>query len=67
MLNGKTIVDENRIFDCLKIIATIYGKLVMERIERDILKEINIKIKELEGIRTEKYLEKSKISRTFQP
>jgi hypothetical protein len=39
MLNGKNIVDENRIFDCLKIIATIYGKLVMERIERDILKE----------------------------
>ncbi|WP_292387805.1 hypothetical protein [Methanosarcina sp. UBA5] len=39
MLNGKTIVDENRIFDCLKIIATIYEKLVMEHIERDILKE----------------------------
>jgi hypothetical protein len=35
MLNGKNIVDENRIFDCLKIIATIYGKLLMECIERN--------------------------------
>ena len=64
MLDGKNVVDENRIFDCLKLIASIYGQLVTECIEKGYTEgEITIKIEEPEGIRTEKYLEKSEISR----
>ena len=28
MLDGKNVIDENRVFDCLKLIASIYGQLV---------------------------------------
>lgn len=64
MLDGKNAIDENRIFDCLKIIASIYGQLVAECIKRGYTKgEISIKIEEPEGSRTEKYLEISKISK----
>jgi hypothetical protein len=64
ILDGKNIVDENRIFDCLKLIASIYGQLVNECIKRGYGDgEITIKIEEPEGIRTEKYIEKSEISR----
>jgi hypothetical protein len=63
-LDGKNVVDENRIFDCLKLIASIYGQLVDECIKRGYSDgEITIKIEEPEGIRTEKYIEKSEISR----
>jgi len=58
------VVDENRIFDCLKLIASTYGQLVGECIKRGYTKgEITIKIEEPEGFRTEKYLEKSEVSR----
>ncbi len=64
MLDGKNVVDENRIFDCLKLIASTYGQLVGECIKRGYTKgEITIKIEEPEGFRTEKYLEKSEVSR----
>jgi hypothetical protein len=64
MLDGKNVIDENRVFDCLKFIASIYGKLVTECIKKGYTEgEITIKIEEPEGIRTEKYLEKSEISR----
>jgi hypothetical protein len=64
MLDGKNAIDENRIFECLKLIASIYGQLVAECIKRGYTKgEITIKIKEPEGFRTEKYLDKSEISK----
>lgn len=63
MLDGKNVIDENRVFDCLKLIASIYGKLVNECIEKGYTDgEITIKIEGPEGIRTEKYLEKSEVS-----
>jgi hypothetical protein len=64
MLDGKNVIDENKVFNCLKLIASIYGKLITECIEKGYTEgEITIKIEEPEGIRTEKYLEKSEISR----
>jgi len=63
MLDGKNVIEENRVFDCLKLIASIYGKLVTECLEKGYTEgEITIKIEEPGGIRTEKYLEKSEIS-----
>lgn len=64
MLDGKNVINENRVFDCLKLIASIYGKLVTECLEKGYTEgEITLKIEEPGGIRTEKYLEKSEISR----
>lgn len=64
MIDGKNVIEENRVFDCLKLIASIYGKLVTECLEKGYTEgEITIKIEEPEGMRTEKYLEKSEISR----
>jgi hypothetical protein len=64
ILDGKNVIDENRIFDCLKLIASIYGQLVDECVKRGYSDgEITIKIEEPEGIRTEKYIDKSEISR----
>ncbi|MGB9133849.1 MAG: hypothetical protein WCB90_14750 [Methanosarcina sp.] len=61
-LDGKNVFDENRIFDCLKLIASKYGQLVTQCIERGYTEgEITIKIEESGRIRTEKYLEKSEI------
>jgi len=66
MLDGKNVVDENRIFDCLKLIASIYGQLITQCIEKGYTEgEITLNIEEPEGIRTEKYLEKSEILREF--
>ncbi|NLU57506.1 MAG: hypothetical protein GXX12_08690 [Methanosarcina thermophila] len=63
-IDGRNAVEENKIFDCLKLIASIYGKLVTECLERGYTEgEITIKIEEPVGIRTEKYLEKSEIYR----
>ncbi len=62
MLDGKNVIDENRVIDCLKLIASMYGQLVAECIKRGYTEgEITIKIEEPEGFRTEKYLEKSEI------
>ena len=64
MLDGKNAIDEHRVFDCLKQIASMYGQLVAECTKRGYTEgEITIKIEEPEGFRTEKYLEKSDISK----
>ncbi|NLO29749.1 MAG: hypothetical protein GX120_04400 [Methanosarcina mazei] len=63
LIDGKNAVEENVIFDCLKIIAGIYGKLAKECIERGYTEgEITIKIEEPGSIRTEKYISKSEAS-----
>jgi hypothetical protein len=62
VVDGKNAIDENRVFDCLKLIASIYGQLVAECIKRGYTEgEITIKIEEPERLRTEKYLERSEI------
>ncbi|WP_240664407.1 hypothetical protein [Methanosarcina sp. MSH10X1] len=62
-IDGKNAIEENKIFDCLKLIASIYGELVTECLQRGYTEgEITIKIEEPGGFRTEKYLEKSEIS-----
>jgi hypothetical protein len=64
MLDGKNTIDGHTVFDCLKLIASMYGQLVAECIKRGYTEgEITIKIEEPEGFRTEKYLEKSDISK----
>lgn len=61
-LDGRSAIEENRVFDCLKLIASIYGKLITQCLERGYTEgEITIKIEEPGGIRTEKYIEKSEI------
>lgn len=61
-LDGENVFEKNRILDCLKIIASIYGQLVAQCIERGYNQgEITIKIEESGRIRTEKYLEKSEV------
>ncbi|AAM06227.1 TPA: hypothetical protein HA338_04720 [Methanosarcina acetivorans] len=63
LLDGKNAVEENTVFDCLKIIAGIYGKLVRECIERGYTKgEVTIKMEEPGSVRTEKYISKSEAS-----
>ena len=60
--DGKNVMEENRVFECLKLIASIYGRLVTECLEKGYTEgEITIKIEEPGGTRTEKYLEKSEI------
>lgn len=63
LMDGKSAVEENLIFDCLKLVASIYGRLARECIERGYTKgEITIKIEEPGSIRTEKYISKSEAS-----
>lgn len=63
LLNGKNAVEENIVFDCLKLIAGTYGKIVRECIERGYAKEeVTIKIEEAGSVRTEKYISKSEAS-----
>jgi hypothetical protein len=63
-IDGKNAIEENKVFDGLKLIASIYGTLVTECLKRGYTEgEITIKIEEPGGIRTEKYLEKSEIAR----
>ncbi|HWR25528.1 MAG TPA: hypothetical protein VN278_04750 [Methanosarcina sp.] len=62
VLDGKNAIEENKIFDCLKVIASIYGKLVTVCIEKRYTEgEIAIKAEGSEGIKTEKYLGKSDV------
>lgn len=64
VFEGKNAFEENKIFDCLKLIASIYGPLITQSIEKGYTRgEIAVKIEGPEGIRTEKYLEKSEIIR----
>ena len=60
LLDDKNAVEENIVFDCLKLIAGIYGKLVRECIEKGYTKEeVTIKMEESASVRTEKYISKS--------
>ncbi|MDY9927018.1 hypothetical protein [Methanosarcina sp.] len=60
LMDGKNAVEENIVFDCLKLIAGIYGTLARECIERGYTKgEVTIKIEEPGSVRTEKYISKS--------
>lgn len=62
-MDGKNVVEENMLFDCLKLIAGIYGKLVRECIDRGYTKgEVTIKMEEPGSVRTEKYISKSEAS-----
>jgi len=63
LLDGKNAIEENIVFDCLKLIAGIYGKLVRECIEKGYTKEeVTIKMEESASVRTEKYISKSEAS-----
>lgn len=63
LLDGKNAVEENVIFECLKFIADIYGKLVKKCIEKGYTKgEVTIKMEEPGRVRTEKYISKSEAS-----
>ena len=63
LLDGKNAIEENILFDCLKLIAGIYGKLVRECIEKGYTKEeVTIKMEESASVRTEKYISKSEAS-----
>lgn len=63
LLDDKNAVEENTVFDCLKLIAGIYGKLVRECIEKGYTKEeVTIKMEESASVRTEKYISKSEVS-----
>ncbi len=63
LLDDKNAIEENIVFDCLKLIAGIYGKLVRECIEKGYTKEeVTIKMEESVSVRTEKYISKSEAS-----
>ena len=63
LMDGKNAIEENLIFDCMKLIAGRYGKLAKECIERGYTKgEITIKMEEPGSVRTEKYISKSEAS-----
>ncbi len=62
LLEGKNVMDENKVQGTLILIAGRYGKLIRECVERGYTKgEITIKIEEPGGIRTEKYLSSSEV------
>ena len=64
IFKGKNVFEENRVHDCLKQIASIYAPLITQAIERGYTEgEVAIKIESPEGIKTEKYLEKSEIAK----
>ncbi len=64
LIDGKDAISENRVFDCLKIIAVKYGDLINECLVRGYNKEeITIKIEHPDETRTEKYVSKAEIFR----
>ncbi|WP_321416973.1 hypothetical protein [uncultured Methanomethylovorans sp.] len=64
LIDGKDAISENRVFDCLKIIAVKYGDLINECLVRGYNKEeITIKIEHPDETRTEKYVSKTEIFR----
>ncbi|MDY0386521.1 MAG: hypothetical protein RBT65_05205 [Methanolobus sp.] len=61
-LDGKDAINENMIFDCFKIIATHYGSLITECLNRGYNKEeIAIKIERPDETRTEKYISRADV------
>ncbi|ABE51430.1 hypothetical protein [Methanococcoides burtonii] len=62
LLDNKNAMDDNRILDCLKIIANKYGEIIKECTDRGYAKEeVTIKIEQPDGTRTEKFIAKSDI------
>ncbi|SFM76205.1 hypothetical protein [Methanolobus profundi] len=62
LIDGKDAISENRVFDCLKIIASKYGDLINECLDKGYNKEeITIKIERPDETRTEKYIAKAEI------
>ncbi|WP_292466593.1 hypothetical protein [Methanolobus sp.] len=64
LFDGKDAISENRVFDCLKIIAAKYGDLINECLDKGYNKEeITIKMERPDETRTEKYISKAEIFR----
>ncbi|MBW6470749.1 MAG: hypothetical protein K0A90_05945 [Methanosarcinaceae archaeon] len=62
LIDGKDAIRNNEVFDCLKLIAQQYGDIVKECLERGYVKsEITIKIEQIDGTRTEKYVTKNEV------
>ncbi|WP_445475826.1 hypothetical protein ACT9XH_03570 [Methanococcoides methylutens] len=62
LLDDKNAMDDNRINECLKIIANKYSEVIKECIDRGYAKEeVTIKIEQADGTRTEKFIAKSDI------
>ncbi len=61
-IDGKNAIEENLVFNCLKLIASKYGELINECIEKGYnSNEITIKIEQPDGTRTEKYIVKEEM------
>jgi hypothetical protein len=61
-IDGKDAIDNNRVFDCLKIIAATYGALIKDCLTKGYNKdEITIKIERPDETRTEKYISRAEV------
>jgi hypothetical protein len=61
-LDGKDAIYENRILGCLKIVASIYGSMINECLEKGYNKnEIAIKLEMPDGTRNETYISKTEV------
>ncbi len=61
-IDGKDAIDNNRVFDCLKIIAATYGALIKDCLAKGYNKdEITIKIERPDETRTEKYISRAEV------
>ncbi|AFV22976.1 hypothetical protein Mpsy_0767 [Methanolobus psychrophilus R15] len=61
-IDGKDAIDNNRVFDCLKIIAATYGALIKDCLAKGYNKdEISIKIERPDETRTEKYISRAEV------
>ncbi|MBP2030408.1 hypothetical protein J2755_001342 [Methanohalophilus levihalophilus] len=62
LLDNRDAMADNRIFECIKIIASKYGEIIKECTDRGYKKEeVTIKIEMVDGTRTEKFVAKSDI------
>lgn len=62
MLDEEDAVSTNQVFDCLKVIAEQYGVIVHECLAKGHNKEeITIKMEDVDGTRTEKYISKNEM------
>lgn len=62
LIDGKDAIDNNIVFDCLKLIAAKYGALINECLTKGYnKKEITIKLEHPDETRTEKYISKVEV------
>lgn len=62
LLDEEDAISTNQIFDCLKVIAEQYGVIVQECLTKGHNKEeITIKMEDVDGTRTEKYITRAEI------